>query len=158
MTKSLPLPNDAAVPTDDLSQADGALRHGLDLRPTVYKEAGGHPDRGPCPAWCSLRERRGEQHEIVADHPMEALHHIDAAIRTVASSYPGEPPRGADRIRTATVESDLTQLGSGDPAISVSLRYWEGRRQSYRKRLELTLEDAAELASTLRFLVELASE
>jgi len=161
MTPSLPLPPDMAVPADELEQADLALRQRLGLRPTVYPEAGRHPDQRPCPPWCSVGLSQGErEHEIVALHPMEAMHHIDTAIRTAASRYPGEPGRGigAGDIRTATVESDLTRLGSADPVISVYLRHWELRRQRYRKRLDLTLRDAAELASALRFLVDLAAE
>ena len=89
---------------------------------------------------------------------MKALHHIDAAIRTVASLYSGEPALGVgDRpIGTATFESDLTQLGSADPVLSVYLRRWDDRKPHHEKRLALTLLDAKELASVLTFLIDLA--
>lgn len=139
---------------------DAGLRQRLGLRPTSYAMSTGHPDPRPCPLWCWVGRSGGEhQHEILARHPMKALHHIDSAIRTVASLYNGEAALGVgDRqVGTATVESDLTQLGSADPVVSVYLRRWEGRRPKHEKRLALTLVDAQELAAVLAFLVDLAS-
>jgi len=159
MNRSSPIPHRTSAEADELDEPDFALRQRLDLRPTIYAEASEHPDRRPCPPWCSIAHSIG-QHEIVARHPTVAQHHIDAAIPTVASLYPGEPATGAGarQIRTATLESDLTQIGSADPVISVSLRQWEGRRKRYQKRLALSLRDAMELAAVLRYLADVASE
>ena len=159
MNRSSPIPHRTSAEADELDEPELVLRQRLDLRPTVYAEASEHPDRRPCPPWCSIGHGIG-QHEIVARHPAVALHHIDAAIQSVASLYPGEPATGfgARQVRTATIESDLTQLGSADPVISVSLRRWEGRRQRFQKRLTLSLQDAMELAAVLRFLVDVTNE
>jgi hypothetical protein len=138
----------------------GTVRDSLGLRPISYAMSTGHPDRRPCPSWCWVGRAGGEfEHEIMARHPMKALHEIESAIRTVASLYPGEPAVGVgDRtVGTATVESDLTQLGSADPVISVYLRRWDGQIAKHDKRLALTLEDAKELAAALTYLVGLAT-
>jgi hypothetical protein len=96
------------------------LRESLGLRPTSYSGSAGHPDQRPCPSWCWVERSDGElQHEIVARHPMKALHQIDSAIPTVASLYPGEATLGVGdpMVRAATLESDLSQLGSADPVV-----------------------------------------
>ena len=119
----------------------------------------GHPDQRPCPSWCWVEDSDDGEHEIIALHPMKALHQIDSVIRTVASLYPGEPTLGIGdrRVGTATVESDLTQLGSADPVVSLYLRRWEDQRPKYDKRLALTLTDAKELAAVITHLVDLAT-
>jgi hypothetical protein len=159
MDRSSPIPARTPAVADESDAPDVVVRERLALRSTVYAVTTGHPDRRPCPPWCSLAHSPG-QHEIVARHPLRALHHIDAAIPTVASLYPGEPDAGVGthQIRTATVESDLTQLGSADPVISVYLRQWEGRRQRHQARLELSLQDAMELGAVLRYLADLAAK
>jgi len=159
MDRSSPIPDRSPAVANELDAPDVAVRERLALRPTVYAETSGHPDRRPCPPWCSVAHNPG-QHEIIARHPLRALHHIDAAIPTVASLYPGEPGAGVGthQIRTATVESDLTQLGAADPVISVSLRRWEGRRARHQQRLALSLPDAVELAAVLRHLADLAAQ
>ena len=91
---------------------------------------------------------------------MVALHHIDEVVRTVASLYPGSggnPPAPNGLHHVATIESDLIQLGSDEPGISVSLRRWEGHRSRHTELMTLTLTDAKELATALDYLVYLAS-
>ena len=97
----------------------------LGLRPTAYAMSTGHPDNRPCPTWCWVERSGGEhQHEIFARHPMKALHHIDAAIRTVASLYSGEPAlesgRSTNRHRNLRVGSHPARLRR--PVLSVDLR------------------------------------
>ncbi len=151
-------PPPASAPAPDFPDRE-ALREALGLRPISYAMTTGHPDQRPCPSWCWVGRSEGFEHEIIARHPMQAMHQIDSVIRTVASLYPGEPVLGiGDRkVDTATVESDLTQLGSGDPVVSVYLRWWEDQLPQHQKRLALTLADARELAAALNSLVELAN-
>jgi hypothetical protein len=156
-----------AAPSDPTSGHDSSRDHHtetteprLGLRPTRYAVDGAHPDQRPCPAWCWARDRNGpHQHEIVAEHPMVALHHLDEIVRTIASLYPGSgsstsAPSGLHHA--ATIESDLTQLGSDEPVITVALRRWEGHRSRHTDLMSLTVTDATELATVLDHFVHLA--
>src|SRR4051794_20704574 len=116
MDASSPVHRDASTQTPiDLVGSDQALRRRLGLRPVVYPDRWEHPDTRPCPPWCWVTRSDGvHRHEIVAAHPMRALHHVAEIVRIVASLYPGEPLLGVGKsqMRTATVDADLTQLGS----------------------------------------------
>lgn len=147
-------------PTDEREEtADAELRHQLKLRPIYYPANGDgqHADRRPCPSWCWVGLSVGEyDHEVDADTPMVAAHHMDTYPNVVASLYPGDFGFGEDRIvQVATLEPRLEQTGQADPTIRVALRYWNGRKPMYDDvRLRLTITDARELVTALTYLIE----
>jgi hypothetical protein len=103
-------------------------------------------------------ERRLREHEIDTRHPLRALHHVETVVRTGASLYRGATTPDVDdhHVCAATIESDLTQLGSADPVVTIYLRKWQDGRQAHQKKLTLTIEDARELGLVLNHLVQLA--
>ena len=158
MNPSSPVPDNPPHRATSQDVADAELRDRLDLRPVLYPADGRHPDARPCPSWCWVERSGGDhQHELMASHPMKALHHIDEPVRLVASMYPGDRiPGVAGRvIRTATVEADLTQQGSADPVISLTLHRGD-RPAEPQSLLTLTLPDARELTAALGYLLDLA--
>jgi hypothetical protein len=156
VTTSSPIPGETPT-AHDKGRTPLVDRDLLHLRPTVYPEADGHPDARPCPSWCWAAQGVDRQHEIEAAHPLTAEHHIDQAIATVASLYPGESAPGASpgHLRTATIESDLAQLGTAEPVIRINLRSYRRHTERHQNRLTLSLADATELAAVLTHLVNL---
>lgn len=148
--------------SDSLCEPEyAAVRQLLGLRPDAYADDGidRHPDRRPCPSWCWVGQSGGVyDHEVYAEHPMEAEHHHGPIPSVVASLYQGSIVRDGDvnYVQAATIEPHLEQVGQGAPVIRVSLRHWKGRESKYAEILRLSLTDAQELATALTYLVETA--
>jgi hypothetical protein len=53
---------------------------------------------------------------------------------------------------------DVNQLGQGSPVIDVHRPHGKGPEALFEKILRLTLTDAQELATALRFIVETADQ
>lgn len=136
---------------------DATLRRQLGIRPIYFPQGGQgqHPDQSPCPKWCWATD--GSHHEVEPDHPLVPTHTTEDEPCVMASLYQANYSSGGDYIQAATIEPGLHQLGQGDPIIRIAFRHYEGRKYRYdAERLRLTLTEAEELVSALRYLIDLA--
>ncbi|MCD4525248.1 hypothetical protein [Nocardioides sp. cx-173] len=136
------------------------LRLKLGVRPTWYRDGKhDHPHARPCPTWCCHADRPGG-HDIESDHPMTPEHSLGIAVDTVASHYVGDREKVGDGwvVNTARLSADLQQLGDGEPQVQVALHHYVEGRHRCEERLRLSIEDARDLMTALRYVIELADD
>ena len=128
-----------------------------DLRPIDYRTTDPHPDASPCPSWCQyVTEGEPAPHDVDVRSGLGDVEHSDLTTFVRASLYRGKESGG--QADFATIETHLAAVGSAPPVVEVNLRYYEypGPQMVYKDLLNLTLEDARELASVLTYLADVA--
>ena len=127
-----------------------------------------HPDTRPCPSWCYVgieNDRDTYDHEILEDQISEAVHSFDKRLTTRASLYPASTDHATRVVEVATFVTHLRQVGAGEPIVGVGLRQYprtqdaDGlyrRHVKYSDLMDLTVEDARELAAMLTYVCDLA--
>jgi hypothetical protein len=132
-----------------------ALRQRLGVRPTLYVTDGEDPDARPCPAWCHDGH---DTHDIHKEHPLDARHALGYTPRVVASRYRGEYNHSdaGGCVTTAHIDVELQQIGQAGPHIELGLHHYPNGQHAFENRLEVSVEDARDLARALTHLADVA--
>lgn len=138
------------------------LRKQLGLRRIVYREDDRRADPRPCPPWCWIASQTDTdyEHEVDWNHPTAFTHTHEPTPMVLASMYPADADREVGpnkrRLRTATWEPHLEQVGQARPTIKVYLRHWPKGEHKFEMRMILSIDDALDLIKALTYLTIVA--